>query len=103
MATGFGFDRDRVVDAARQLTHVRSDLESAGQRTPRLAPTGSSEIDAALQQFSTAATRHQTGLLAAVTAAAARLDGVVAGHAQLDSSLGSQLPTNKPSKGKTHE
>ncbi|MFG3555934.1 hypothetical protein ACGGAQ_16290 [Micromonospora sp. NPDC047557] len=103
MATGFGFDRDAVLDAARQLTRVRSDLESTGQRSPRLTPTGSSDVDAALQDFTTAATRHQTALLAAVAAAAARLDGVVAGHARLDSALGSQLPTNQPSKGKTHE
>ncbi|MCF0092891.1 hypothetical protein AB0B39_10445 [Micromonospora sp. NPDC049114] len=103
MATGFGFDRDAVVDAARQLTHVRSDLESTGQQTPRLAATGSRDVDVALTDFTTAATRHRAGLLAAVAAAAARLDGVVAGHAQLDSALGSQLPTNQPSKGKTHE
>ncbi|MGC4879181.1 hypothetical protein ACLQ26_23350 [Micromonospora sp. DT43] len=103
MATGFGFDRDAVVEAARQLTNVRSELESSGQQTSRLAPTGSNEVDVALQDFTTAATRHQTSLVAAVAAATARLDGVVAGHAQLDSSLGSQLPTNQPSKGKTHE
>ncbi|MGV9213970.1 hypothetical protein ACTFTM_19110 [Micromonospora sp. RB23] len=103
MATGFGFDRNAVVDAARQLTQVRSELESTGQQIPRLAPTGSPDVDVALREFTTTATRHESGLMTAVAATATRLDGVVTGHAQLDNSLGSRLPTDQPAKEKTHE
>ncbi|MFG1654493.1 hypothetical protein ACGFIE_31630 [Micromonospora sp. NPDC049275] len=103
MATGFGFNRDAVVSAARQLTDIRSDLEFVGQRAPRPTPTGSSDVDLALQEFTTSAIQHQRGLTAAVAGVADRLNRVVAGHAQVDDSLGRQLPTHQPSKGKNHE
>ncbi|MFG1914790.1 hypothetical protein [Micromonospora sp. NPDC048898] len=103
MATGFGFDRDAVLQAVRQLTDVRSGLESARQQTGQLPKTGSYDIDLALDEFTEAAIEHQTDLLAAVAAVADRLDGVVTGHAQLDSALANELPTNQHAKGKRDE
>ncbi|MEU8220391.1 hypothetical protein AB0C47_32010 [Micromonospora taraxaci] len=103
MATGFGFDRDAVLQAAQQLTGVRSDLESARQQARPVTATGSNDVDQALNEFTKAAIQHQAGLTAAVGAAAARLHGVVTGHAELDSSLSGQLSTNQPSKGRSDE
>lgn len=103
MATGFGFNRNAVVSAARQLTDIRSDLEVVGQQTPRPSPTGSIDVDEALQEFTKSAIQHQHGLTAAVAAAVDRLNRVVADHAQVDNSLGRQLPTQQPLKGESHE
>ncbi|MEU8327433.1 hypothetical protein [Micromonospora sp. NPDC048839] len=103
MATGFGFDRDAVLQAVQQLTGVRSGLESTRQQTGQQTTTGSRDVDLALHDLTKAAIQHETGLVAAVTAVADRLDGVVTGHAQLDSALGSRLSTNQQAKGKIDE
>ncbi|MFF0151640.1 hypothetical protein [Micromonospora sp. NPDC005203] len=103
MATGFGFDREAVLQAVQQLTAVRSGLEATRQQARQLSATGSRDVDLALHDFTNAAIQHQTGLVAAVTAAADRLDDVVNGHDQLDSALGSRLSTNQQAKGHINE
>ncbi|MFG1836822.1 hypothetical protein ACGFH8_00150 [Micromonospora sp. NPDC049175] len=99
MATGFGFDRDAVLQAVRQLTDVRSELESARRQTGQLPKTGSHDVDQALYEFTKATVHHQTRLAAAVAAAADGLNDVVTGHAQLDSALANELSTNQQAKG----
>ncbi|MEU7588690.1 hypothetical protein AB0A95_20635 [Micromonospora sp. NPDC049230] len=94
MATGFGFDRDAVLQAVQQLTGVRSELESARQQAGQLSASGSRDVDLALRDFTQAAIQHQTTLVAAVAAVAGRLDDVVTGHAELDSALANERPTH---------
>ncbi|WP_410817061.1 hypothetical protein [Micromonospora sp. 050-3] len=103
MATGFGFDRDAVLAAAAALRSLTSELEASRRQTGSSSTTGSENVDQALHGFTEAAARHQGGLAASVGAAASLLDDVVVSHAQLDSSLGDQLASNQPSKGKSDE
>ncbi|MCG5436396.1 hypothetical protein [Micromonospora foliorum] len=103
MATSFGFDRDAVLAAAAALRSLKSELESSRRQTGPSSTTGSGDVDRALQGFTDAAIRHQSGLTAAVDAAADLLNDVVVSHAQLDSSLGGRIASNQPPKGKSDE
>ncbi|MET8912508.1 hypothetical protein [Micromonospora sp. NPDC004551] len=92
MADRFVFDPEGAARLAQRVKAARSD--ASHRPATSAGPSGTPEIDAAMQEFTRAATVVHTALSGSLERLELWLDAVAAGQLSLDERLGASLPAD---------